>query len=295
MRKVLKVLGIILGALALLIVVAVAAIFLVSQSHIDRTYTINPPVPPIPTDAASVEEGGRLATIHGCTGCHEANLGGGVMVDGVPGRIVAPNLTLGKGGVAAGFTDADFVRAIRHGVGKDGKGLLIMPSADFRNMSDADLGKIIAYIKSAPAVDNDLGDSSVGFLFRALIATGAGQIIAAEHIDHNAPVVAPPPGVNAEYGEYLARTCTGCHGQNFAGGSTPGSQPGEPPAANLTPAGVTKDWTEAQFASFMRTGKGPDGREINPQYMPWPSFAKMTDDELKAIWLYLKTLPPVSR
>lgn len=292
MKTVLRVLGIMLGVLVAIIVVALAAVFIISERGINKTYAINVTAPPIPTDAAAIAEGERIATIRGCTGCHTANLGGEVMIEGAPGRIVAVNLTRGVGGIGGTFDDADWVRAIRHGVGKDGKGLWIMPSTDFRNMSDDDIGKLIAYLKSVPPVDNNLGPSSLGLLFRALYATGTLPLIAAEKIDHAAPVSAPPVGETVAYGGYVAATCTGCHGANLSGGPTPGSSADDIPAANLTPAGNLKNWTEAQFIEAIRTGKTPEGKQLDPNVMPWPGFAPMTDTELKAIWLYLQSLPP---
>lgn len=69
-----------------------------------------------------------------------------------------------------------------------------------------------------------------------------------------------------------------------------GSPPGTPPAANLTPAGIG-NWTEADFFHAIRTGKRPDGSVLN-SFMPWATFRNMTDDELRALWLYVRSLPP---
>jgi len=81
--------------------------------------------------------------------------------------------------------------------------------------------------------------------------------------------------------------CTGCHGPELVGG--PSHEPGAPPAANLTPAGIGT-WTEADFFKALRSGVRPDGTAINPA-MPWASSGRMTDDELRALWLYLRTVP----
>ena len=291
MKKILKGFGIVLGGLVGLIALATGLVFITTQGRLNKVYTLNPSAPALPSDAAAITEGQRLATIRGCTGCHATDLGGRVFIDGAPGHIIAPNLTAGKGGIASTFSDVDWVRAVRHGVGPDGQALWIMPAQDFRNMSDEDLGKIIAFVKSAPSVDRELGSSRLGLLFRVLFAAGQLPLLPAETIDHAATITAPSAGVTVEYGHYLATTCTGCHRPNFAGGSTPGSAPGDPPAANLTSAGNLKHWTEAQFITALRTGHTPEDKQINPENMPWPAFAQMKDDELKAIWLYLQTLP----
>lgn len=290
MHKLLKISGFIGGGLIGLLVIAVVVVYIISGNRISKKYAIDPPLVPIPTDAAAIAEGKRLSTIRGCNTCHSENLGGKVLIDGVPGHIVAPNLTKGKGGIASDYRDIDWVRSIRHGVDKQGHGIWIMPADDFGRMSDADLGKIIAYAKSVPPVDNELGESSFGLLFRALLVTGQGDFIAAEKIDHTAVVNTPPPGVTVAYGQYVATNCQGCHGPNLAGGIS--VQPGSPVSANLTPAGALKDWSEPQFITAVRTGKLPDGRQLNNDYMPWQSFAQLTDNELKALWLYIKSLPP---
>ena len=98
----------------------------------------------MPTDAASIERGRHLVRTYSlCQECHGDKLEGEVMEDDpVFGRVVASNLTSGKGGIGGRYTDVDFVRAIRHGVGDDGKGLVIMPSNYFTKMGDNDLGAL---------------------------------------------------------------------------------------------------------------------------------------------------------
>jgi cytochrome c553 len=95
------------------------------------------------------------------------------------------------------------------------------------------------------------------------------------------------------YGKYLAVTCTGCHGEGLSGGAIPGTPPDWPPAANLTPDEATGlgGWTEADFFRALREGKRPDGTDLQGDFMPWKLTAKMTDDEIRALWMYLQTLP----
>jgi mono/diheme cytochrome c family protein len=186
------------------------------------------------------------------------------------------------------------VRAIRHGIGVDGKPLVFMPSHEYYYFNDDDLGKIIAYIKQVPPVDNEAPAPSPGPLFRFLFLTGELTMLApAELIDHDAPrPSAVETGETLEFGEYLAVGCIGCHGDNYSGGPIPGMPPDTPPAANLTPDPATGlgDWTEEDFVVAMRQGKRPDGTTIDP-FMPWPNFSQMTDEELGALWLYLQSLP----
>jgi cytochrome c553 len=188
----------------------------------------------------------------------------------------------------------DWVRAIRHGIGPDGKPLLFMPSHEFNVMSDDDLGALIAYIQQLPPVDNELRPNSVRPLGRFLYARGMVPLVPAELIDHNAArPVSPQPGPTPEYGAYLATTCTGCHGESLSGGAIPGAPPSEFPPANLTPDQATGlgSWTEADFFRALREGKRPDGTALASE-MPWQAFAQMSDDEIRALWLHLRSVPP---
>ena len=125
---------------------------------------------------------------------------------------------------------------------------------------------------------------------------GAGMIppFAADQIDHAAhPRQRPPRGVTVEYGQYLSHICTECHGANLNG--APFGPPGqEVPTPNLTPGGELSAWSEQDFINTMRTGVNPLGRSLNEE-MPWKNFGQMTDDELKAVWMYLQSLPALEQ
>jgi hypothetical protein len=118
------------------------------------------------------------------------------------GGIHTPNLTSGTGGIGSSFTDADWVRAIRYGVGPNGRALFIMPAKALNSLSDEDLGAVIAYVKSLPPVDNQLPERRVATLGRLMMAVGLFPPFAADQIDHSSPPpAAVAPGVTAEYGE----------------------------------------------------------------------------------------------
>lgn len=293
-RKILKWIGIILGSLIGLLAVAFVVLMLIGGAQVNRKYDIPVKMIPIPTDAAAVRRGEHVAVTHICTRCHSGNLGGEVFYT-IPGllTIPTPNLTSGRGGVAHFYTDEDWVRAIQHGVGHDGRALWIMPSESFSHLSDEDMGALIAYIKSVPPVDNELPARRIEPLGRVMLALRMVPAIAVDRIDHAAPhPAAVDQGVSVEYGAYLAHTatCTGCHGAELNG--APFGPPGqEVPTPNLTPGGELAGWSETQFITTLRTGATPDGQMLNADEMPWPYFAQMTDDELKALWLYLHALP----
>ena len=289
--------GIVLGGLIGIVLIAAVVLYLIGGGRIDKTYTIPAETIAIPTDQASVDRGRHLATaINKCVDCHGANLGGAIFLDVTTPplfRAVAPNLTRGQGGVGGQLSDADLARAIRHGVGPDGRALLVMPADDYFPMSDADVGALIAYIRSLPPIDSQLPPSEIRPLGRILLAAGLLPSFAAELIDHEAKrETAPPAGVTAEYGRYLAMSggCTGCHGPGLSGGPIPGVPPDFPPARNISPTGIGS-WSDADFFRALREGKRPDGSAIDP-FMPWMATRQMTDDEIKALLAYLRTAPP---
>lgn len=278
------------------IVLFIAVVFGVSEARVRKTYSVAAATGlSVSTDPAQIARGEHLVTaVAKCVDCHTADLGGKVFIEPGPmGTVIASNLTTGKGGVLGGYTDAQLETAIRHGVRKNGRGLFIMPSDEYQNLSDADVSAIIAYLRSLRPVDRELPTTRVGPVGRGLLTFGA-PLIPAARIDHQraAPRTAPPVGPTLEYGEYLVSVggCRGCHGPTLVG--APGHAPGEPASANITPAGPIGRWSEADFVRAMRTGARPDGSRIS-EFMPWKSMSRHTDDELHAIWLYLKTVPPV--
>jgi len=295
MKRILKLIGKIVGGLVGLIVLAFAVLYIIGtvkwNSIRGKEYEV--PVEPItiPTDQASIARGEHIATIRMCKDCHTENWSG--QSDSVPGLITLafPNLTSGVGGAGATYTDEDWVRAIRHGVGYDGRGLLLMPSRVWYYLSDEDLADLIAYLKSLPPVDNEPPKTELGPLGRVMMTLGQLPPEATEPdatvIDHDTPrPVAPQPGVTVEYDMYLARTCTLCHGSELNGQTIfDGSV-----ALNLTQGGEMKGWSEEDFITTMRSGVTPGGHHII-DVMPWKYFGQMTNDELKAVWMYLQSLP----
>lgn len=248
-----------------------------------------------PVAAVDLAEGARIAQIRGCSGCHAKDLGGEVLAEAPIGSLVPPNLTPGKGSVTRAYTDADWERAIRHGVGPGGRALILMPSDDNTTMSEADFANLLAYLKSVPPVDRELPPTRFTVLGFALLGAGQLPLLAAERIDHSLQPAAPAVAADAAYGAYVARTCSGCHGSNFAGGPIPGMPPGAPPAANLTPAGRLPQWTLEQFAAAVRTGARPDGTQMDDRFMPWAAFAAMTDTEIEALYRHFQSLPRTDR
>jgi len=209
--------------------------------------------------------------------------------DPVFARLWATNLTRGKGGVGASYTDADYARAIRYGVRSNGKPLIFMPAEAYYHFNDSDLGAIIAYLKSVPPVDQVTPRPSIGPIARTLSVLTPFPLLPARLINRDAPRPAPVAiGVTKEYGDYLLKAggCTSCHNPNLSGGEA--IQGVKVP--NLTRAGIGS-WSEADFTKALRTGVRPDGRILSA-VMPWPYTRYLTDEEIRAMWMYLQSLPP---
>ncbi len=294
MKRVVKWLAVILGSLVALVLIALLVGYVISERRIDKTYAIADEALTLPTDAASLAEGQRLATMRGCSDCHMPDFGGQVFIDDpMLGTIATANLTSGQGSATAAYTVADWEQAIRHGIGPDGQGLLIMPSYEYAGLSDEQVAQMIAYLQTVPPVDRLPTEPVLKPLARALFLAGQLPLLPVEIIDHGvAHAASVPARASVEYGAYLSTTCTGCHQPNLAGGAVPGSAPGELPSANLTPAGNLGHWTLDEFETTLRSGTTPEGKVLDPAVMPWPLTAQMTDVELEALWLYLTSLPP---
>jgi cytochrome c553 len=292
MKKLLKWLGFALAGVLGLMLIGAVAVYATSNAKLHKTFTVAVQSIAIPTGAAAVERGRHLALSRGCVDCHGADFAGNKVIDDAPmGRVYGANLTSGAGGLS-GYRDEDWVRAIRHGVARDGHGIFIMPSDEYSQLSDADVGALVAFMKTLPPVNRERAPLALGPVSRALLATGKMKL-AAEVIDH--AKLKPPaitPGVTVEYGRYLAVACITCHGTNYSGGKIAVGPPDWPPARNLTPhpSGNLAAWQEADFVRAIREGKRPDGSAINP-VMP-RSFAAMNDEELGALWVFLRSLPP---
>lgn len=284
------------GVLVGLVLVAVVGVYTVSQRHIDEKLKVAGHPVSVPTDSLSIARGQHIATtISKCAECHGRNLAGTKFIDVPPiGTLYAKNLTRGRGGIGATMSDLDWERAIRHGVAADGRKLLFMPATEFHHLNDDDFTALVAYLKSLPPVDQEWPPSKVGPVGRALYLKGDLPLLPAEQIQQEAAHdKAVTPGPTLEFGRYIVSVggCEGCHGPTLSGGHIPGTPPEWKPAANLTPTGIAR-YTEQDFFNALRDGKRPDGSMLDTVYMPVRWTKSMTDDETRAVFMYLKTVPP---
>jgi mono/diheme cytochrome c family protein len=310
----------VLAALVFILILLIGGIYLwatiASNRKLAQTFeahTVDFPIPfPVSeAEAAGVPEADRaqvalaraaergrhlVQSRYVCVECHGQNFGGGTMVDAFPmGTILGPNITTGRGSRTANYRPADWDRIVRHGILPDGRPAA-MPSEDFQLMSDQELSDIVAYINSVPPVDNDVPRPSLGPLGKVLVATGQLPLAVERIREHHTAHASIPPvsAATVEFGRHLAGICTGCHRENLAGGPIVGGDPAWVPARNLTPhAEGLASWTFEQFVITMKEGKRPDGTPLQPPMtfvMPYAN--RMTDVELQAMWLYLRSLPP---
>jgi mono/diheme cytochrome c family protein len=249
-----------------------------------------------------------------CMGCHAEHdwtkhdapilpgtLGAGQdmnILKGFPGKVYAPNITPDDETGAGSWSDDQLARAIREGVSHDGRALFpFMPYLDFHHMSDEDLASVIVYLRSLPPVHKQWPRTQLIFPVNYLIRN------APEPLD--APVPKPDLSTPEKRGKYLVTIagCADCHtpqdahgqplpGMDFAGGFVLDGPWGRVASANITPdpSGISY-YDQAMFTGVMRTGF-VGARNLN-QIMPWHTYRGMTDEDISAIFAYLKTLKPV--
>ena len=281
----------------------------------DRTWDAPLPTLRASTDGAAIARGRYLA--YGpalCAECHVANeltkrveageeipLSGGHEWALPLGTIRSPNLTPDSATGIGRYTDAQLARMLRHMVRPDGRAAA--PFMAFQNLSDDDVVAILSFLRAQPPVRNAVAPNDLNLL---------GKVVSTFLIKPKGPDGDPPAhtpaGPSVERGSYLltaASDCVGCHtarnmvdgsftGPKLAGGGTFPVE-GEPDkmlvSPNLTPdpkTGRIVSWTEDQFVDRFRAGK-----VLPKTYMPWGALSRMTEDDLRSVYRYLKSLPPV--
>ena len=311
MRRWFKRLGLIVLALVVLLVVAIPAVIGIrpiigprARPLTNRTFERTP---------ERLARGEYLANyVSPCVGCHsEIDWTGGFVLkagfegsgrswadEGIP-WLSAPNITPDPETGAGTWTDDMIARAVREGIGHDGRALFpLMPYHQFKYMSDEDLASIVVYLRSMPAVRKQNPPTAIPFPVNRFINA------VPEPITETVP---DPDRSNAvAYGDYLVRigACRDCHtpmdaqGQAIPGMEFAGGFPLINPNGTVASANITQDasgipyYTEELFIEMMRTGM-VRSRKIN-NYMPWQMYGQQTDEDLKAMFAYIRTLPAVA-
>ena len=305
MKKILKWTGLII-----LVMILGLTITVMSRQHLK--YDAPYPAVTASTDSAMIERGRHLVLgpAH-CVDCHspvknvdsvlalgqDPPLSGGLKFDLPFGQFFVRNITPDSTTGIGSMTDGEIARLLRYGVKKNGEAVL--PFMPFQNMTDEDLTAIISYLRSVKPVRHEVPGHNYNLM---------GKVIKAFLIKPEGPTETIRSAVwrdtTADYGRHLAMVvanCNECHtkrdgvgkfiGKTMAGGNV-FKEEGKTTliTPNLTPhpTGRIYDWTQGMFIRRFRMGK-----TIEHSHMPWASYGRMTDDELKAIYQFLQTLEPV--
>ena len=274
MKKFLKWLGFVAVSSIAIVIFAIIYVYFASEREFARQYKVAETLSvSLPTEAAEIEEGHRLAHITGCTHCHGANLADPGTID-IPGiaRFVPPNVSQ----IIPTMSDAQLVGLLRRGVKLDGTSAWLMPSEMFRHLHDQDVARIIAWVRTVPANDRVTEKTRIRLLGRVLITMARIKPIALQ-IEDAAGTPANPPG----RGAYLVmNACSECHGQDLHGR----------PEAHAPSLVLIKGYTADDFARLMRDGVGTGAREFELMTPTAKArFSHLTADEVQAVYEFLQS------
>ena len=225
-----------------------------------------------------------------CGACHSSSgtmTGGRDLGEHLPaplGHFIAANLT--PGGPLSHWSDGQIFRAIRNSIDANGRWLTVMSLTNVSKLSDQDIEALIAYIRSLPASGEPTPDPPDMLTPLGLLLLGAGKLPMG-HPVFIGTITAPPKAATAEYGEYVLsyHDCRSCHGADLQGG-VPGQLGTIGPGLSMV-----KGWKREDFIATLRTGVDPNGYHLDSDRMPWRAIGKMDDEELGAIYAYLKRVP----
>jgi mono/diheme cytochrome c family protein len=238
--------------------------------------------------------GAHLAqSLGGCSAseCHGSDLAGGKLLDvGPVGSFMGPNIT--AGGMLAVYSDAELARLLRTGVKKDGRSVRFMPVQDFSWFPDSDLVALISYLRTVKTSDKPNGTTTVGTLGKVLDRQGKFIWDVARRVEGLPKDTPPAPEPTRQYGDFLLRLCTGCHGETLSGGPLPGAPPSLPVPQNITlhESGIKK-YSYEDFVKLLKTGIRKDGAALDP-FMAVELTKNLDDIELGALWAAISARPP---
>ncbi|HMC56046.1 MAG TPA: hypothetical protein VKH19_12775, partial [Gemmatimonadaceae bacterium] len=270
------------------------------------------------TDSAVIARGHYIVRVVApCAGCHgdpsqraayvsgaDVPLVGGFAFDIPPGQFYTRNLTSDKETGLGGVPDKAIARALRYGVGHDGRALL--PFMEMQGLADDDLRAVVSYLRTQPPVRNPVPPHHYNVLGKVVRATVLSKPVGPSAT----PPAQSPRGASVETGRYLAESvalCWSCHTERsqmtgaLTGpryGGTTGFTESYDTARTWSPPNITSDpetgrlgkMNEDQFVARFR-----QGRVIPGSPMPWQAFSRMDEDDLRAIYRYLKSVAPVKR
>jgi cytochrome c553 len=272
-----KIAGFGFAGLLVLVLVAAATIFGLSEMRLRQGYAV-PLVPlRVAPEAQMATEGKRLAEAVGCLGCHKESGNVLLSVDNV-GTLVAPNLTE----KIPHYSDAELLRLLRHGVKRDGTSSIAMPALALTNLADDDVARILAYLRSLPEKPSAVGETQWGPLGRVALVAGKVAFSADLVTPADDPPLHRPDGPPAELGRYVVgAVCTSCHKLDV---ETDDGWVVKAPA--LQPMVAAYDF--ADFKRLMRTGIAAGGREVGLMTeIARGDLTHLTDAEIEGVYAYL--------
>ena len=312
MKKVLKIVGFILGGI-LVLILAVAAWIQFSSAP---TYKVVPPVVELPVDSLSLAQGAKIVTTV-CAFCHlgeDGKMSGRMFSphsEPMFGELWTANITQHPSKGIGRYSDGELAYLLRTGINREGRlsGITML----FPGLSDEDVASVIAYLRSDAGImqpseaAHPFPEYPNKFLFKALLKLGAIKPLPYD----GQPISSPAPSDQVAYGKYLSTRvyqCFGCHSgsfetnddmnpensSNYFGGGNP--IPDEDFAVttsrNITPSEAygIGNWTPEQFHAAVKMGVRPDGSMLKVQM---PRFPVLDDQEIDAIWAYLQTVPVI--
>jgi mono/diheme cytochrome c family protein len=282
MRRLLRWLGIGVGAVLGLLLIALGVIYLLSQQTLNKRYPLPQATIVVPNDSASIAEGQRLATIAGCyASCHGPKGEGAILFDEpIIARLVAPNLYRS----ARTHSDGELANIIRHGLRPDGRSVFVMPAEAFAYLNDADLGRIIAFMRSLPASTGPgPKDTSLGPLGR--LGLVAGQFRMAARLIAETVQLPAAASTDAATGRYISQSvCAHCHGTDLRGRTTP--------AFASPDLKIVAAYSAEAFTRLIRTGVPLGGQRLGMMRAESQlNLYLLTDTEIASLYSYLHTLP----
>ena len=305
------------GASVLGVLIVVGAVFVSARQNLRFDDTPYPDVA-ASTDSAVVERGRYIVRVAApCAGCHgdpsqraayargaDVPLVGGVLFDIPPGQFYTRNLTSDAETGLGNVPDKAIARALRFGVGHDGRALL--PFMEMQGLADDDLRAVVSYLRTQPAVRNPVPPHHYNLLGKIVRATVVSKPVGPS----SPPPAQAPRGASVETGHYLVESvalCWSCHtdrsqmtgaltGPRFGG--TTGFKESDDHTRTWSPPNITSDpetgrlgkMSEDQFVARFR-----QGRLIPGSPMPWQAFSRMSEEDLRAIYRYLRSVPAVKR
>lgn len=277
MRKLLRVVGYVVGAVAGLAVLGAMAVYLISARLLASAPAPQPSRLGQPT-AAQLADAPRQLRVLGCVGCHGANLRGNLFFD-APGlaKLYAPNVAL----LAGKMSDKQLDHAIRQGIGHDGRPLLVMPSQQYQFLTDSEVAALITAIRKLPQAGTEQPPKSVGPLGRIGLVIGKFKTAPATMEEYRSAQLADFGPQFAKGRHIVQTTCTECHGPQLKGKEVkPGTL-----SPDLSIAGA---YDLGQFKTMLRTGVGPGNKNIGMMgEVARSDFSHLTDEEIAAVHAYL--------